>query len=77
MTSLYISRFYFVLSNLVAIIVCCLLGCSLGLRFWRLGLFLALFQFPAAIFFGLIFISILNPKIEEHYPNYFDLKKHF
>ena len=76
MTSLYIRGFYFVLPNLVAIIVSYLLGYSFGLRFWQLGLFLALLQFPAAAFFVIILTSTVNPKIEEHC-NYFDLKKHF
>jgi len=77
---LYIRGFYFWLPNLSALLVCGLLGYSFGFGFWKLLLFMALFQLPASVFLGLILTSNFNPKIEEHHPDYLDLKppyKHF
>lgn len=38
---------------------------------------MVLLQFPATVLFMLIFTILLNPKIEEHYSEYSDLKHHF
>ena len=76
-TPLYIRGFYFWLPALAAVLLCGLLGYSFGFRFWELLLFMAVFQFPAGVFFMLVLTSNFNPKIEEHYPDYLDLKPHF
>ena len=75
--SLYIRGFYFWFPAITSFFVTGLFGYFLGFRFPRLLVFPVLFGFPVGILFGLILTSTFNPKIEEHYPDYFDLKRRF
>jgi hypothetical protein len=75
--ALYIRGFYFWFPVLTGFLVTGLFGYLLGFRFPRLLVFPVLFGFPVGVLFWLILTSSFNPKIEEHYPDYFDLKRRF
>ena len=74
---LHISGFYFWMPALAGFFVAGLLGYKLGFRFPKILVFPVLFGFPLAIWFGLLLMSAFRPKIDEHYPDYRDLKRRF
>ena len=70
---MHMRGFYFWLPALAAILVCGLLGYSLGFSFPKILVFAVVLCLPVSVFFGLVLTSAFNPKIEEHYPDYLDL----
>jgi hypothetical protein len=74
---LHISGFYLWVPTLASFLVCGLLGYLLGFRFPKLLLLVVLFLFPVHVVLMLLLTNILKPKIEEHYPDYFDVKHRF
>jgi len=75
--SLHISGKYFWLPVLTGFLLAAWLGYMLGFKFPKIMIFPALFGFPISTLVMLILTRTSPPKIEEHYPDYFDLKHRF